>query len=170
MIPMFLIDTNVFIDIFQSGFLHVLDNALFSVSSLVMFDEIRVMIPQIELGQLIFWSETSKNIEDAIAYSRVNKKISFYDALNGYVASENRFILVTRDKKLINFARTLGVECKTTVEFLRYMSSNRVITFEEHIKILETLLNQNPPRIAESLLNKEISDIKAVLDSSKIVA
>lgn len=74
------------------------------IERLLRFDKLTLTDMELNLA---------REIETAIHY-----EISFYDIIHIILAKKSASILVTRDRKLIKFAKVYGVEAKTPEEVL----------------------------------------------------
>ena len=96
----------------------------------------------------------------AVEYTKLNKKISFYDALNLSLAKERNMILVTGDQQLLKVAKENNVNCFGTIKLLELMIEEGIITPSNCIEALEKLKIDSTRRLPRTLIESAIEKIK----------
>lgn len=155
-----LLDTNIIIDAKSAEILGYINCNEFSVSSVVLKEEVLKQVTNFNFSLLNIIKETYLELELAMTFYEINKGISFYDALNTAIAKERKFTLVTGDQKLIKFAKNIGVDCIGIIKLLELMIAESLISPLQCIEGLEKLLNDPSRRIPINLVNNFIEKIK----------
>lgn len=87
----FLLDTNIIIDSFSAGILKCLNCNLFYISQVVFKEEVIKQIPSLSSSNFNIVNENLEELLTAEKYQILNKKISFYDALNLVIAKKKKY-------------------------------------------------------------------------------
>ena len=157
-----LLDTNIILDADSANILEYINCAKFSVSKVVLADEVVKQIKDFN-SKFREINETYDELIWASDETKSNKTISFYDALNTIVARNRKMILVTGDQKLIKFAKQYNVECFGTIRLLELLIEENLIAPEIVIQALEILINDKTRRIPKKLVEACINKIKTYL-------
>lgn len=155
-----LLDTNILVDAFSAGILEILNCNLFSISNVVLFDEISKLLPYFEPSKINIIFESIKEIDLANSLCISNKRISYYDYLNYVIAKERNMTLVTGDQKLLKFAKENNVNCIGTIRLIELLIEDGLITPKDSICALELLANDRTRRIPKILVDETIQEIK----------
>lgn len=157
-----LLDTNIILDADSANILEYINCAKFSVSKVVLADEVVKQIKDFN-SKFREINETYDELIWASDETKSNKAISFYDALNTIVARNRKMILVTGDQKLIKFAKQYNIECFGTIRLLELLIEENLIAPEIVIQALEILINDKTRRIPKKLVEDCINKIKTYL-------
>ena len=155
-----LLDTNIILDADSANILEYINCAKFSVSKVVLADEVVKQIKDFN-SKFREINETYDELIWASDETKSNKTISFYDALNTIIAKNRRMTLVTGDRNLIKFAEKYNVECFGTIRLLELLIEEKMIDPELIIQSLEKLKEDKTRRIPEKLMDESIKKIKA---------
>lgn len=155
-----LLDTNIIIDALSAEILGFLNCNFFTISNVVLHDEILTQVPNFVFNAINIFKEGVNEIIMAQQYSLQNKSISFYDALNFTIAKNNDMTLVTGDQRLRMFANENGVKCIGTLTLLEIMLENHLINVEETIEALRKLKEDSSRRIPKNLIDLYIEKIR----------
>ena len=164
----FLLDTNIIIDSLSAGIINCLNVNLFYVSQVVFKEEGVKQIPSILSINLNILNETYEELLMASEYKSLNKRISFYDALNLAIAKERKMILVTGDQQLVKFANEKEVECIGTLRLIEILIDNEKISIEESIKALEKLKLDIKRRVPHNLIDSLIEKLQSMNEYIKL--
>ena len=104
-------------------------------------------------------NETYEEIIWAVEETKINRTISFYDALNTIVAKNRGMTLVTGDQKLIKFAKKYNVECFGTIRLLELLIEEEFIKPDTVIQALLILKEDKIRRIPKKLIEESIDKI-----------
>lgn len=157
----FLLDTNIIIDSFSAGILKCLNCNLFYISQVVFKEEVIKQIPSLSSSNFNIINENLEELLTAEKYQILNKKISFYDALNLVIAKKRNMILVTGDQELIKYARQKEVECIGTIKIIEILLDNSLIDINESILALRKLKQDSKRRIPHYLIDLTIEKIQS---------
>ena len=117
-----------------------------------------------------FWPHEFGYEELLIAneYKTLNKRISFYDALNLAIAKERKMILVTGDQQLVKFANEKEVECIGTLRLIEILIDNEIISIEESVLALQKLKLDIKRRVPHNLIDSLIEKLQSINESIKL--
>ena len=155
-----LLDTNIILDTLSACVLELINCNLFSVSNVVLNSEILKQVPNLDPVLFEVLKETIYEVEMAVEYTKLNKKISFYDALNLSLAKERNMTLVTGDQQLLKVAKENNVNCFGTIKLLELMIEEGIITPSNCIEALEKLKIDSTRRLPRTLIESAIEKIK----------
>ena len=156
-----LLDTNIIIDAVSAGILEYLNCNMFYISSVVLNEEVLKQVSQLNPILFTILNETPNELILATRFSKDNKRISFYDALNVSISKERNMVLVTGDNRLIEFAKLYDVNCIGTVKLLELMVESKII---DPIKCKDGLImlrQDNTRRIPIKLIDELIEKIES---------
>ena len=155
-----LLDTNVVVDALSADILNRLFIPQFKVLRIVLLEEIKKQIKDINIQTNNIVNETYDEIIEAYNLSKLKKNISYYDALNLVVASTRHMVLVTGDQQLIRCAKELGVTCYGTLKLFNILLSNDVINCRECEMALIKLKEDKTRRIPLELIDSFLEELE----------
>ena len=134
----------------------------FYISYVVFKEEVIKQVNNDIIYSFNFINEKLNELLIAQEYSLLNKRISFYDALNLVLAQERKMILVTGDQELIKFAHQKNVECIGTIKLIELLAQGHILEVDECIKSLKKLKNHPKRRLPHKLLDSSIEKLQSL--------
>ncbi len=151
-------DTNIITDLSNANILGKfvsLDNVY--ISDVIKSDEINSDTGNKSIiDKFKTLSATPEQIIEMMEISKLNRKLSKYDALNYIISRDNNGILATGDKRLKDFSELNGIEVIRTLRIIQLMVENKIISKDEAINACTLLLNNKSTRIPKGDLEKVI--------------
>lgn len=158
----FILDTNIIIDAYSANILRCLNYNKFSVSLVVYNEEMLKQIRLLNNYELNKINETYEELLSANEYYSLNKRISFYDALNLAIAKQRKMVLVTGDQQLIKCAIQEEVECFGTLKLIEVLVENNLINIKDSIIALKNLKQDFKRRIPHNLIDTLINKLESM--------
>ena len=156
----FILDTNIIMDAYSANILRCLNYNKFSVSLVVYNEEMLKQIRLLNNYELNKINETYEELLSANEYYSLNKRISFYDALNLAIAKQRTMVLVTGDQQLIKCAIQEEVECFGTLKLIEVLVENNLINIKDSIIALNNLKQDLKRRIPHNLIDTLINKLE----------
>ena len=154
-----LLDTNIVVDFYEGGILFALNTSLFSVSNIVLNEEILKQIKNFSFDKIQIIKEEYLELMEANKLQTVDKGVSFIDALNVAIAKERSMCLATGDQKLKKVAESLKVQCFGTIKLIEILIEEKLLTISEGVNCLNELKNNSKRRLPKDLIEKTIDQI-----------